>query len=105
MVTGVTLDINGEIVSFVRSDLYTAAGPIAPQQLKQLQAMCYRAGLQRTERLELASQLLHREVTSFKDLNWAEAARLVDALWGWEHIGVLIGMRPPGYAPGEREVP
>lgn len=45
-------------------------------------AICRSFGLDRAHRLEVATTLLNREVTSYRDLSPAEWARLHDAFHG-----------------------
>lgn len=51
-------------------------------------------GLTAEERLELASTLLWRDITSWKDLDEAQVRRILDALEGYEKISALIQLRP-----------
>lgn len=52
-----------------------------------------RAGLSRTERLEIAEMLLKRDVTSFDRLNETELRRLCDAFEGHWLVTVLHEQR------------
>lgn len=53
------------------------------------------AGLSRPERLEFASFLLRRDVTSWDSLDEEQILRVLDAIEGWELIQALHAMRPP----------
>lgn len=48
----------------------------------------------REERLELATYLLRRDITSFSELDHAQTCRLLDACEGYELITALLAMRP-----------
>jgi hypothetical protein len=58
-------------------------------------------GLSRDERLEFSSYLLRRDITSWKQLDEAQVARLLDAIEGHELLTALFELRPPerGAAP------
>jgi hypothetical protein len=51
-------------------------------------------GLTAEERLELASTLLWRDITTWKDLDEAQTRRILDALEGYEKISALLQLRP-----------
>ena len=44
----------------------------------------------RTHRMQLASWILFREVTTFKDLSRLEYQTIADVLSGWQGRGVLV---------------
>lgn len=49
----------------------------------------------REERLELATYLLRRDITTYKGLDDAQVSRLLDAVEGYQLIDVLLSLRPP----------
>lgn len=50
-------------------------------------------GLDRDDRLSLAQMLLHRDVTSWKDLDDAQVCRVLDALEGAQLVGHLRSLK------------
>lgn len=54
-----------------------------------------RAGLNRSERLEIAEMLLKRDVTSFDALEIDELRRMCDAFEGHWFVSVLLEQRHP----------
>lgn len=48
----------------------------------------------RQERMELASYLLRRDVTTWSTLDDAQRSRLLDALEGYQLVDVLLSLRP-----------
>lgn len=52
-------------------------------------------GLTREERVELASYLLRRDLTSWKGLDDVQVSRLLDGLESYQLISGLKAMRPP----------
>lgn len=49
----------------------------------------------RGERHELATYLLRRDVTTFKDMPDEQVKRMLDALEGYQMVDVLLSLRPP----------
>lgn len=64
----------------------------SPQQRK-LFLLADELGLGRAERLELASYMLRRTITSWRQLDDVQVARMLDALEGYQLIRDLMSMR------------
>lgn len=65
----------------------------APARYRKCMMLFRRLGISRTERLELVSTLLWRDVESFSDLSEAEIVRVLDALEGFALISHLLSTR------------
>jgi len=55
--------------------------------------------LTREERAEWASAVLETDVTSFTELTYAQASRLIEAAVGWHMMSELLRQRPPAGPP------
>ena len=62
---------------------------------RRLFALAGEIGLTRDERLEIATYLLRRDITSWKQLDDDQRSRLLDALEGYQLVEVLLSLRPP----------
>jgi len=73
-----------------------------PQSLRRrkLMATASEIGLTRDERIDLASYLLRRDITSWKQLDEDQVCRLLDALEGFELVVELLAQRPPPGSEG-----
>jgi hypothetical protein len=60
---------------------------------RRLFVECDRLDLSKDERLELACYLLRRDIVSFKQLDDAQVARLLDAFEGYHLVDQLLSMR------------
>ena len=71
------------------------AGARAPQTARErkLYAVAREIGLTRGERIEVAQYLLRRDITSWKQLDEEQVARMLDGLEGYQLISTLLDMR------------
>lgn len=57
--------------------------------------------LTREERAEWASAVLEADVSSFTELTYAQASRLIEAAIGWHMMSELLRQRPPADPPAD----
>lgn len=62
---------------------------------RKLYMLAKEVGLDRDDRLDLAEQVLYRDVESWKSLSDEEVLRLLDAIGGYILISHLVRTSPP----------
>lgn len=71
--------------------------------MRKLHVWADQIGFTDSERYELATYLLRRDITSWSQLTEADENRLLDAFEGYHLIDTLVSLRPPQQvAPGSR---
>ena len=70
-------------------------------RLKKLFQLCDEVGLERRDRIELASVILRRDIQSYKQLDDAQVCRLLDAVEGYEKILWLLATQPLRHTSNE----
>jgi hypothetical protein len=73
--------------------------PPQSARTKKLHVWARELGLTDGERIELATYLLRRDITSWTQLDDEQNSRLLDAMEGFQLISALLEMRP--YRNGE----
>lgn len=64
--------------------------PMSRAQQQRLFASARNLGMTDAERIDFAEVILRRDVTTWKDLTFAEAGRIIDAFEGYEKITWLL---------------
>jgi hypothetical protein len=64
--------------------------PMSRAQQQRLFASARNLGMTDAERIDFAEVILRRDVTTWKDLTFVEAGRLIDAFEGYEKITWLL---------------
>ena len=86
-----TMPENTPTTAETGSDAAEAAPePMSRAQRQRLFASARNLGMTDAERVDFAEVILRRDVTTWKDLTFAEAGRLIDAFEGYEKITWLL---------------
>jgi hypothetical protein len=92
-VNALTVTVNGKRVVYVPSEATPDRAPHTSQQLRMLYGLAREIGLTGAERHELSTQILDRDITTWKYLTAHEATRLIDALRGYTLCTHIISER------------